>query len=244
VLAELAEPQSTGSGPAQADPAQHDPTALGGSEQPRGGATGEGPGPESSGVVVTRGRARSGPALFFLGCVAVVAIGGVALALAGSGGKQAGGASLGRLRGVAMAARAGKPILQRVSTNGEPPSDVVAAIVVPDGTTVTSAKRPGPAISLYSATVHLAVSYDASQVVTFFRRELAHDHWSVLAVDSTASGNGTQIFAKIPSSDGYYWEIGVVVNPVTASITPALGGGDSEPTSTVSLTVFEVDDAD
>jgi hypothetical protein len=115
--------------------------------------------------------------------------------------------------------------------------------VVPTGTTVDTAKRPAPAVDLYSATVTLGVAHAASQVVTFYRRELAHDHWSVLAVDSTATGDGTRIFAKFGSNDGYYWEVGLVVNPVTASITPALGGG-TEPTSTVSLTVFEIDDED
>jgi hypothetical protein len=194
-------------------------------------------------VVVTSVRARKGPALVFLALVAVVAIGGFAIAIVGSGQKQSGGASLGRLRGVELGARSAAAIVRRIATDGNPPADVTRALVVPADSTVTSARPPGAAVILYSGTVQLSVAHSASQVVTFFKRELVHDHWTVLAVDSTAGGDGTRIFAKIGSSDGFYWEVGVGVTPVTTSITPALSGG-SAPASTVSLTVFELDDAD
>ncbi len=172
----------------------------------------------------------------------VIVLGGFAFALAGGRHPDVGGPALRQLPGVSLAARAAGPVIARISRGGEPPADVTAALVVPADATVTRAVRPAPAVSLYSGTVTLSVPSGAPSVVTFFRRELAHQHFSVLAVDATADGAGTRIFAKFASSDGFYWEAAVVVRPVAASITPALGG--ATPTSTVSLTVFEIDDAD
>ncbi len=196
-------------------------------------------------LTVTAVRPTLRPALVVVACVAAVVVGGFAVAIAGSGEKSVGGASLGRLRGVGFAARPAGPIVRRIAEGGEPPADVVAALVVPSGAVVTSATRPRLAVSLYSGTFTIAVDHPAPAVSTFFVDELRHDHWSVLASDATVTGSGTRIFAKIPSSDGFYWEVGIVVRPAAVSITPALsGGGANGPTSTASVTVFEVDDAD
>lgn len=196
-------------------------------------------------MIVTAVRPRLGPALVVVACVAVVVVGGFAVAIAGSGKSAVSGPALKRLRGVAFSARPAAPILRRIAQGGEPPADVVDALVVPSGSVVTRARPPRPALSLYSGSFTLAVDHPADAVTTFFVDELRHDHWSVLASDATATGTGTRIYAKIPSADGFYWEVGIVVKPVSVAITPALsGGGANGPTSTASVTVFEVDDAD
>lgn len=193
-------------------------------------------------VVVTPVRPRTGPALVVVGVAAAVVAGGVALAIAGGTHTGTGGQPLRPLPGVAIAPRSAAPLLARIARGGEPPADVARALVVPADATVTRALRPAPAVSLYSGTVTMSVPASVASVTTFFRRELASRHFSVLAVDATTDGRGTRIFARFPSSDGFYWEAAVEVQPAAASITPALGG--AEATSTASLTVFEVDDAD
>jgi hypothetical protein len=196
-------------------------------------------------VLVTAVRPRLGPALVVVACVAVVVVGGFAVAIAGSGNKAVSGPVLGRLQGVAFSARPAAPILRRITQGGEPPADVASALVVPSGSVVTKATPPRPALSLYSGSFTITVDHPEAAVATFFVDELRHDHWSVLASDATATGDGSRIYAKIPSADGFYWEVGIVVKPTSVAITPALsGGGANGPTSTASVTVFEVDDAD
>lgn len=194
-------------------------------------------------VTVSVERARVGPALVVVGLVLLVTIGGFAVAIAGSGHKGSGGAPLGKLPGVAISARAAAPVIRDISVDGDPPSDVSAALVVPARATIIKAVRPAPAVNLYSGTAELGAPYPTGSLATFFERELRHDHWSIVGTDATPDGRGTRIFARIASADGYYWEVGVTIEPATQSITPALAGG-ATPTSTVSLTVFEVDDAD
>ncbi len=206
------------------------------------GAVSEPDGDDGRAVVVTHVRARTGPALVVVAIALAVVLGGFALALAGGGVKGTGGAVLDPIRGVSLPARTAAPVIARISRGGEPPADVTAALVVPATATVARAERPAPAVNLYSGTVTLSVPAGEREVATFFRHELVHGHFAVLAVDATSDGRGTKIFAKFPSRDGFYWEVVVVVRPTATSISPALVGDAA--TSTVSLTVFELDDAD
>lgn len=187
-------------------------------------------------------RARTGPALVVVGIALAVLVGGFALALAGGRHASPGGPAIRRVSGVALPARSAAALLRGVSRGGEPPADVASALVVPAASVLLHANRPPPAVNLYSGTVTLSVAAPAREVVTFFRRELPSRRFAVVALDATADGRGTSIFARYPSNDGFYWEAGIVVTPAAAAITPALGGG--APTSTVSLTVLELDDPD
>ncbi len=189
---------------------------------------------------------RNGPALIVVGIVAVVAGGGFALAALGGGpGSQALPRTATHLRGVSLAAVPASGVLRSVVRGGEPPNDIAGAIVVPAGTRRTRSDCGTP-VSLYDCSVTLAAPARPSQVITFYRAELRHAGWQILAVDATAGpGNGTAIYAQKGSSDGFYWDVEVRIDSATPSITPALSGGSqSAPTSTVSLRVFERNDAD
>ena len=135
------------------------------------------------------------------------------------------------------------PVLARITQTGEPPPDVSSAVVVPEGATVTGVSK-NTALALFSASVTLSVPAKAASVVSFYRAELAHDHWSGVSVVAPATGPGTEVLAKRPGSTGYYWGIGLVVKPSGPSLSPELAGGSAPtPTSTVSLTLYEIDDA-
>lgn len=184
-----------------------------------------------------------GPALVSLGLAGLVGIGGFAWAAATSHpGSSAPPSTTKHLAGVHLGAVPATQALKAITRGGEPPTDIAGALVVP-----ASARRTGShcgaAINLYDCTVDLTVRAKPSQVVAFYRAELRHAGWRILAVDAT-TGKGTVVYAQHASNDGYYWEVGVAVDPATPSITPALSGnGESAPTSTVSLRVLEKGDA-
>ena len=187
---------------------------------------------------------KRGPALVVVGIVAVIGVGGFALAaIGGRPGSSAPPATARRLPGVALSAVPASGVLRSIARSGEPPRDIAGALVVPVGTRQTGHSCP-PSVELYDCTVHLAVAARPSEVVAFYRAELRHEGWTVLAVDAT-TGSGTEIYAQRGSNDGFYWEVGVRVDSATPSITPALsGGGQTAPTSTVSLRVLERNDPD
>ena len=149
------------------------------------------------------------------------------------------------LKGVQLAAVPVKGLLGPIIHGGEPPRDIADALVVPAGTRRTGSGC-GSGVDLYDCTLHLATPARPSEVVAFYRAELRHEGWQILAVDATAgTANGTEVYAQKGSADGFYWEVGVRIDPATPSITPALSGGSqSAPTSTVSLDVLERNDAD
>lgn len=195
----------------------------------------------------TPGRSiKRGPALAFVGIVVAVAGGGFALAaVGGHPGSAAAPRTASHLRGVRLAAVPATTVLGPVLRGGEPPRDIAGALVVPAGTRRTGSSC-GAGVDLYDCSVRLAVPARPSTVVAFYRAELRHAGWQIQAVDATVgSANGTQMFAQKGSSDGFYWEVGVRIEPSTPSIAPALSGGSqSAPTSTVSLRVLERNDAD
>jgi hypothetical protein len=189
-------------------------------------------------------RPRLGPALVVLGVAAVVGIGGAAVSLIGSGQKPIAAAALGRLPGVALAAESAKPVLAHISAGGDPPTDIVDALVVPAGS-VYVRRQLSSGLQLFSASVSVSVNEPPAEVLAFYRAELRHDGWSSISTDAAATGSGEEVLAQHPSSDGYYWGVGAVVQPVTPSLSPALAGGDQQaPTSALTLSVYEIDDAD
>lgn len=186
------------------------------------------------------------PALVFVGLAAFVGIGGFAMAAIQSHpGSSAPPPSAQAVKGSSLAAVSAKALLRPILRAGEPPSDISGALVVPAGSKPTGSSC-GAGLSLYDCVTRFSVRARPSEVVSFFRTELRHEGWKILAVDATAGkGNGTVVYAQRGSSDGYYWEVGARVDPVTPSISPALSGGSqAAPTSAVSLRVVERNDAD
>ena len=186
------------------------------------------------------------PAMAFLGLVALVGIGGFAMAaLESHPGSSAPPPSAHAVKGTSLAAVSAKAVLRPILRGGEPPSDIAGALIVPARSRPTGAGW-GAGLSLYDCVTRFSVRARPAEVVSFFRAELRHEGWKILAVDATVGkSNGTVVYAQLGSSDGFYWEVGARVEPVTPSITPALsGGGQTAPTSAVSLRIVERNDAD
>jgi hypothetical protein len=211
-----------------------------------GGPTAEGPPPDGMGGAVAwrPGRVRKGPALIIIAIVAVVCI--IGFVIAALGGKtQQTTTSVGKtVPGTGIDVAAGGPLFKPVTSGGDPPSDVLAALPVPADSTVTSHEL-GDGLELYSGTITLSAPYSTGNDLTFYKYELKRNGWSFSGPAASPNGGGTEVFGTRASSDGYYWEVGVVISGANPSLAPALNGGATPAgASTISLTVFERDDAD
>jgi hypothetical protein len=183
---------------------------------------------------------RLGPALIVVALVAFIAIGGGLLAVLGTShshaptiGKSANGL------GVESAKTAFKPIVGP----DNPPSDVVAAIVLPESSERTSYENYDGGQSTYDRSATFAVAQSPKTVVNFYVDELKRAGWGKVSNFADTSG-GTQLFATREGSDGYYWQIGVKIDQASGSISASLAGDTNGPTSTFVIRLEEVDDSD
>lgn len=190
-------------------------------------------------------RVRRGPAAIFLGLVAIIGVGGFAGAALTSSPSRSTAATLGAPKGSSIDAVRASGDLKKIMLGGEPPTDIVGALVVPAGSSLLNSATGNQDLDLYDASITLGVPDRPGDVVTFYKLELKDAGWKVDRVDATANGKGSELFATKGSSDGFYWEVGVVIDPANPSITPALAGNDATASSsTVELRIFEIDDAD
>lgn len=196
--------------------------------------------PSNTVVTVTRTAPRLGPAFVVLGVVAVVVIGGIALALLG-GNSNAPTPSSGSTSTGAIKAASARSALRRISTSGLLPADIVNALVIPSGSVVIGSSNNARGVSTYDETVTLRAANSAKDLDTFYEKALSRLGWTDISTTS-ASNSGHEIFARHVSSDGYYWEVGVLVTPANPSISPALSGDSVDDEATVALRIFEVDD--
>ncbi len=189
------------------------------------------------------GQVRRGPALVVLGLGAALAIGGFLLS-AFSSGPQATTSGTGVLAAAAgLRAASAHGAIATIASAGEPPGDIVDALVVPSGSTVTGHAREDRGVAQFDRSVTLDAPASASRVVAFYRTELKRAGWHVAGADATADGRGTRIFATRAGADGYYWEVGVTVEPRTPALSPALAGDAASPTSSLDIRLFVVDSA-
>jgi len=133
-------------------------------------------------------------------------------------------------------------VLSPIVTPGDPPADIVGALVVPVGTQDVPRSSAQRGLGLYDASVAVEVPAANAAVIQFLRTELTAGRWSVKSA-GPASGGTYRIIAQHPGSDGYVWELGATLSPTAfASSVP----GMSVPASGVTpltLRLFAISDA-
>ena len=176
--------------------------------------------------------------------VLVISLFGFVFAAVGGKPPKTTAPSGGAVGGTGLSPAASTPLFRQISSGGDPPADVLKALVVPAGATVKGHERSDAGLELYDGTVTLDVAASRAKTVTFYRTELKAGGWSVSGPDTTADGKHTELFGTRPSTDGYYWEVAVVLTPAGPSLTPALNGDLSAGETTLALTLFEQNDPD
>jgi len=184
------------------------------------------------------------PALVVLACAVVVSVGGFAVALVGNGSsasKPVTGLGI-RVPGVSLRATAAASTLRRIESGGSPPRDIVDSLVVPIGARVVSTTAEDAGVAQYDRSVYLEVDAAPRELMKFYEVELKRGQWSLLG-EYPLSGGATEVLGRRAGSDGYEWEVGVVLTPVTPAISPALAGdGQTSSTTGVRLRLFEIPD--
>ncbi len=132
---------------------------------------------------------------------------------------------------------------------GEPPSDILAATRVPEGS------QPGPLVDVaggagtYDRAVSFSVNASPAQVLSFYSSQLRADGWKIQSHGAAPNqADHEQILAQRPGGDGNYWEIGATVStlssgPSASSGASASGSAPSDTTS-FKLELLIVDNSD
>lgn len=185
------------------------------------------------------------PALVVLACAAVVTFGGFAVALVGS--RQPAPATVSGLAtpvpGVSLSAIDASGVLQRIASGGTPPPDILAALAVPNGARIMGTTTQDADVDQYDRAIKLQISTTSGQLLEFYRTELKRARWSLLGTYPLPNA-GSELLAQREGSDGYEWEVGVLVTPVNPAISPALAGdGQTSAVMGLTLRLFEVPDA-
>ncbi len=120
-----------------------------------------------------------------------------------------------KVKGTGLVAEPATATLHPIEILGTPPADVLDALVLPKGAHVVS-DTPWSGSTQYAGDMSFRLGASQAALVTFFHTELRHDGWSVLSVGAAHDEPGaTEVLAQRASSDGWFWEAGVVVYPTT-----------------------------
>jgi hypothetical protein len=165
-----------------------------------------------------------GPAIIVVGIAAFILVGGILATILTSGASNP-VLSLTSIRipdgtvvKLTPATTALKPII-----SSEPPADILSALAVPVGCVTRGSINTDQGLTQYDRSVSFTTGLSSDQVVDFYRTLLPRLGWTVIYQgQGTAQGvSGTEVLARRGSGDGYYWEVGAIVPPASASgVTP------------------------
>ena len=103
------------------------------------------------------------------------------------------------------------PILYK----GQPPSDVLQNLVIPQSGRVLSYDNLDGGTSQYDRSVTLWVHSDPSDVLGFYHLELPALGWKLRGAAPTQDHKGTSILAYRFSKDSYEWQVQASAEPQT-----------------------------
>jgi hypothetical protein len=165
-----------------------------------------------------------GPAFIVLGIAVVIVVAGVAASIFGSGsGTQAVVDSVTVPGGTVVHLTPATTALHSIVSGGQPPADILDALDVPAGSTVSGTVDIDQGVGQFDRKVQFRTGLVQGQVVALYRALLPKLGWKVTY---SGSGSGTEaqdtvVLGKKGSNDSFYWEVGLVVSPTTsAGVTP------------------------
>jgi hypothetical protein len=181
------------------------------------------------------------PAMVVLGLAALILAAFVALGIATSHPATPvhGGAGPSVVAGTALRAEPAAAVLEPIVHGGQPPTNVVNALFVPEGAVRVAHADNTASSGQYDAQVVLRSSDSQAALLAFFAADLKAQGWQVLANGSTVPNHpgSLEVLGKLAGSDGYYWEVGATVAPTTF-----VPGGPARGTTDVTLRLVQLPD--
>jgi hypothetical protein len=130
------------------------------------------------------------------------------------------------------------PALAPIVSAGEPPADIVNAVSVPAGAVRISHQDNSASAGQYDAQIRLRSTATQGAVLAFFAADMRRQGWQVFDQGPAAHDPGaTEVLGKLAGSDGWYWEMGVVVSPTAFG-----NGGSSSGRTDFTLRLFQQSD--
>jgi hypothetical protein len=161
-----------------------------------------------------------GPALIVLGLAVIILLGGVAAAALSSSSNPTFSIRQVTLDdGTTVHLVPATIKLHAIVDNSEPPADIIGNLGIPEESTVTRILNSDRHTAQFDRTAKLSSQLAQPQVVEAYRRMLRAVAWKIIYEGPAPQGvaGATEVLAKLGSSDGFYWEVGVVVSPTTSA---------------------------
>jgi hypothetical protein len=116
-------------------------------------------------------------------------------------------------------------VLSVIVQNGEPPSDIVNAVSVPEGTVRVSKQNNSGSADQFDSQVSLRADVSQGALLSFCAAAMHQQGWQVFDKGPAANNPGAvEVLGKLAGSDGWYWEMGAVIPPTTFGAGAPAGG--------------------
>jgi hypothetical protein len=171
----------------------------------------------------------------------IIVLGLIAQVFTGSNPPVAAPSSVPTAKGSPLKAISSSSALAPLVSSGEPPADIINAIVLPAGSEPGAVIDDTNAAESYDEQRLFAIVEPEQKVITFFEVELAAQGWHVESTGKPKNQPGFEVLAQRAGSDGYYWEIGAVVSPTAF---PLSGAARSTGVTKFEVRLFQVSDSD
>lgn len=117
--------------------------------------------------------------------------------------------------GTALRAVGARQALGPIISAGQPPNNVLNAVVVPAGVRRVSTIDYSAEASQYDQAVVLSVGGSQAAVIDFYKTEMKRAGWHIESTGPADQQPGIEVLGQIPGDDGWFWELGTVVAPST-----------------------------
>jgi hypothetical protein len=144
-----------------------------------------------------------------------------------------------RVAGTSLRAIGALGALRPIVSAGQPPGNVLNAVVVPVGVHRLSHINYGGQANQYDQQVTFSIGGTQAAVIDFFKSAMKQKGWQIESSGPADHQSGIEVLGQIAGDDGWFWEMGAVVQP---SSFGASGSGSAS--TEFSLRLIQEPDAD
>jgi hypothetical protein len=132
------------------------------------------------------------------------------------------------LPGTTLRAVPAGPALAVIRAGGEPPTNVLNAVLVPAGSVRIAHRDNAGSAGQFDAQITMRSDDTQGALLAFFAADMKNEGWQVFDRGPAANDpRSTEVLGKLAGTDGYYWELGAVISPTTfGAAAPPTGQTD------------------
>jgi hypothetical protein len=116
-------------------------------------------------------------------------------------------------------------VLSAIVDGGEPPSDIINAVLVPKDAVLISHQDNSASAGQFDSQVVVRSTASQGALLTFFASAMKEQGWQVYDRGPAANDPGaTEVLGKLAGTDGWYWVMGAVIAPTSFGPGAPAGG--------------------